>query len=73
MSVTMSSWLLELNEREPAVLKLIGQTLSESCIAIWLHLSEGTIRYYAFTVLNKPEITYRTQAAILVFQYGLDR
>ncbi|WP_428240573.1 response regulator [Gynuella sp.] len=66
-------WLSELNERELAVLKLIGQGLSNPRIATRLHLSEGTVRNYVSTVLNKLEVTDRTQAAILAVKHGLDR
>ncbi|WP_082070498.1 LuxR C-terminal-related transcriptional regulator [Gynuella sunshinyii] len=54
-------------------MKQIGQGLSNPRIATRLHLSEGTVRNYASTVLNKLEVTDRTQAAILAVKRGLDR
>ncbi len=66
------AWIDELNEREQAVLKLIGRGLTNPKIAETLHLSEGTVRNYVSTILTKLDVTDRTQAAILAVKHGLD-
>ena len=65
-------WYQTLNDRERAVLKLIGQGYTNPRIAEQLHLSEGTVRNYVSTILNKLAVSDRTQVAILAVKYGLD-
>lgn len=53
-----------LTEREMEVLALVGQGLSNREIAEQLYLSEGTVRNYVTSLLEKLELRDRTQLAI---------
>lgn len=53
-----------ISEREFEVLKLIGEGLSNREIANKLFLSEGTVRNYVTTLLEKLNLRDRTQLAI---------
>jgi DNA-binding NarL/FixJ family response regulator len=59
------------NERELAVLKLLARGLSNADIARRLYLSEGTIKNYVSSILDKLDVADRTQAAILAIRAGL--
>ena len=72
-SFSLPPWLSELNDRELAVLRLVGKGFTNPRIATTLHLSEGTVRNYVSTILTKLDVTDRTQAAILAVKYGLDQ
>ena len=61
----------DLSDREREVLGLIGIGLTNADIAARLFLSEGTVRNYVSAVLNKLEVTDRTQAAVLAIRAGL--
>lgn len=54
----------DLTEREKEVLELLGQGLSNKEIANKLYLSEGTVRNYVTTLLEKFNLRDRTQLAI---------
>ena len=60
-----------LTERELDVLKLIARGLNNADIAERLHLSEGTVRNYVSVILDKLNLTDRTQAAVYALQHGL--
>lgn len=61
----------QLNERELAILKLLARGFSNGDIAQRLYLSEGTIKNYMSSILDKLGVSDRTQAAILAIQAGL--
>lgn len=61
----------KLNERELAVLKLLARGFSNADIAQRLYLSEGTIKNYVSSILDKLGVSDRTQAALLALRYGL--
>ena len=60
-----------LNEREKEILRLIAEGLSNADIATRLHFSEGTVRNYVSSILDKLEVSDRTQAAVFALRYGL--
>lgn len=60
-----------LNEREKEVLGLLAKGLSNAEIAARVYLSEGTVRNYVSSILEKLEVEDRTQAAVLAIRYGL--
>jgi two-component system, NarL family, response regulator LiaR len=61
----------ELTERELDVLKLIGQGKSNKKIAVALELTEGTVKGYVSTVLDKLNVADRTQAALYAVEHKL--
>jgi DNA-binding NarL/FixJ family response regulator len=65
------STLAELTERERAVLVLIAQGRSNRQIAHRLDLTEGTVKGYVSTILDKLGVQDRTQAALLAANLGL--
>jgi DNA-binding NarL/FixJ family response regulator len=60
-----------LTEREKEVLMLISHGKSNSEIAENLYLSEGTVRNYVSSILEKLDVTDRTQAAVIAIRSGL--
>lgn len=65
------SLLGDLTERELDVLRLIAQGRSNKEIAARLHLTEGTVKGYVSTILDKLEVEDRTQAALYAVKHGL--
>jgi NarL family two-component system response regulator LiaR len=61
----------DLAEREREILKLISHGMTNAEIAHNLFLSEGTIRNYVSTILEKLGVEDRTQAAVLALRFGL--
>ena len=61
----------DLSEREREVLIFIARGLTNTEIAAETFLAEGTVRNYVSTILNKLNLTDRTQAAALAWQHGL--
>jgi DNA-binding NarL/FixJ family response regulator len=61
----------KLTERELDVLRLIAKGVNNSDIAAQLHLSEGSVRNRVSVILEKLNITDRTQAAVIAIQHGL--
>jgi DNA-binding NarL/FixJ family response regulator len=60
-----------LNEREVDVLRLLARGFTNADIAMRLSLSEGTVRNYVSSVLEKLGVADRTQAAILALRHGI--
>ncbi len=68
-----SSLLTEkLTGREIDVLRLLARGLTNPEIATQLHLSEGTVRNHVSAILEKLNVSDRTQAAVIAIQHGLD-
>lgn len=59
---------LPLNQREKEVVELVAKGLNNREIADTLFLSEGTVRNYISTVLDKLELRDRTQ--LVIFYYN---
>ena len=66
-----STLINTLTEREKDILRLLGAGLSNADIAARLYFSEGTVRNYVSSILNKLSVADRTQAAILALRCGL--
>ena len=60
-----------LTEREHEILILLSHGKSNAEIAENLFLSEGTVRNYVSSILEKLEVTDRTQAAVIALRSGL--
>ncbi len=60
-----------LSERERDVLCLLARGMNNTDIAERLHLSEGTVRNYVSSILEKLGVSDRTQAAVLALRHGL--
>jgi len=60
-----------LTDREQEILKLISQGMTNAEIAQTLFLSEGTVRNYVSSILEKLDVEDRTQAAVLALRHGL--
>ena len=63
----------KLSTREVEVLNLLARGFSNPDIAEKLFLSEGTVRNYIGTIVEKLGVSDRTQAAILAIQHGMGR
>ena len=61
----------QLTERELDVLHLLAQGHTNPEIARRLHLAPGTVRNYVSTILQKLDVSDRTQAAVVALQRGL--
>ena len=61
----------QLSEREKEVLGLLAKGLSNAEIAARVYLSEGTVRNYVSSILEKLGVEDRTQAAVLAIRCGL--
>jgi DNA-binding NarL/FixJ family response regulator len=60
-----------LTDRETDVLRLLAKGLNNNEIASQLHLSEGTVRNHVSAILDKLNVSDRTQAAVIAIQHGL--
>ena len=58
-----------INEREQEIIRLIADGYSNREIAAELFLSEGTIRHYLRTILDKLQLRDRTQVAVFYYQH----
>ena len=61
---------LPLNEKEVEIMKLVAEGLNNKEIAQTLFLSEGTVRNYLSSTLEKLELRDRTQLAIYYYKHG---
>lgn len=59
----------DINDRELEIIRLIADGLSNKEIAAQLFLSEGTVRNYLSSILNKLELRDRTQVAVFYYQH----
>lgn len=59
----------DINERELKVIEAIADGLSNKEIAARLYLSEGTVRNYLSTILEKLELHNRTQLAVFYYKH----
>ncbi|MBR6538204.1 MAG: response regulator transcription factor [Lachnospiraceae bacterium] len=60
---------LPLNEKEIEIMKLVAEGLNNKEIAQTLFLSEGTVRNYLSSTLEKLEVRDRTQLAIYYYKH----
>lgn len=60
---------LPLNEKEIEIMKLVAEGLNNKEIAQKLFLSEGTVRNYLSSTLEKLELRDRTQLAIYYYKH----
>lgn len=60
-----------LNERELAIIKLVGEGKTNKEIADTLYLSIGTVKNHLTTILQKLELRDRTQLAIFAVKQNL--
>lgn len=58
-----------ISERELEIIHLIADGLSNKEIASRLFLSEGTVRNYLSSILDKLELRDRTQVAVFYYQH----
>lgn len=58
----------DLNEREQMIISLVAQGMNNKEIAETLFLSEGTVRNYLSTLLDKLHLRDRTQLAVFYYQ-----
>lgn len=59
----------DINEREFEIIKLIANGCSNKEIAAELFLSEGTVRNYLSSILEKLQLRDRTQVAVFYYQH----
>ena len=59
----------EINERELDIIRLIANGYSNKEIAAELFLSEGTVRNYLSSILDKLQLRDRTQVAVFYYQH----
>ena len=60
---------LPLNEKEIEIMRLVAEGLNNKEIATTLFLSEGTVRNYLSSTLEKLELRDRTQLAIYYYKH----
>lgn len=58
-----------ISEKEYEIITLVADGLSNKEIATNLYLSEGTVRNYLSTILEKLELRDRTQLAVFYYQH----
>ena len=58
-----------INEREKEIIRLIAGGNSTKEIAAELYLSEGTVRNYLSSILDKLQLRDRTQVAVFYYQH----
>lgn len=59
----------EINDREKEVIRLIAEGYRNKEIASELYLSEGTVRNYLSTILDKLQLRDRTQVAVFYYKH----
>jgi len=63
----------ELSERELAVLRSLVQGMSNADIGAALSIGEGTVKSHVNRILNKWDVSDRTQAVIVAVKRGIVR
>lgn len=58
-------------ERETDIIKAISEGLSNKEISNKLYISEGTVKNYITSILNKTDLKHRTQIAIYYLKGGI--
>ena len=58
----------DISEREQEIIELVAQGLSNKEISAQLYLSEGTVRNYISTILEKLCLRDRTQLAVFYYK-----
>jgi DNA-binding NarL/FixJ family response regulator len=61
----------KLTSKEIEVLRLIIRGMTNEEIASEMFLSEGTVRNYISSIINKLEVADKTQAVLMAIQHGL--
>ena len=61
---------LNISKKEHEIIELVAEGLSNREISEKAFLSEGTIRNYLSTILEKLELRDRTQLAVFYYQHG---
>jgi two-component system, NarL family, response regulator len=61
----------ELSERELEVLRALAQGMSNAEIAAALSIGEGTVKSHVNRILNKLDVSDRTQAVIIAVKRGI--
>ena len=59
----------DITERELDIIRLIANGYSNKEIAAELFLSEGTVRNYLSSILDKLQLRDRTQVAVFYYQH----
>ena len=59
----------EISDKEYEIITLVADGLSNKEIASQLYLSEGTVRNYLSTILEKLDLRDRTQLAVFYYQH----
>jgi DNA-binding NarL/FixJ family response regulator len=70
-SLAEHSASLDLTEREMEVLRLMAKGLSNREIGQMLGFTENTTKFHVKNILNKLEVSDRTEAASVAFQRGI--
>jgi two-component system, NarL family, response regulator LiaR len=70
-SLPTSPLVALLNEREKEVLALLVKGMTNADIAGRIYLSEGTVKNYVSSILEKLGVSDRTQAAVFAIRHGL--
>lgn len=58
----------DIGEKEQGIIRLVAQGMSNKEIAASLYLSEGTVRNYLSTILEKLQLRDRTQLAVFYYK-----
>ena len=61
---------LHISKKEYEIIELVAEGLSNREISAKSYLSEGTIRNYLSTILEKLQLRDRTQLAVFYYQHG---
>lgn len=61
---------LNISKKEYEIIELVAEGMSNKEIADKTFLSEGTVRNYLSTILEKLELRDRTQLAVFYYQHG---